>query len=186
MTSTNKESLVPEVPGTIHMEMPSSVENNDELGVKTVTSCFDKSYANALKKSYPNVVLDFECLNHEEQVLSQTMLANFLFQDLVLQKEKIKALVIIGKGKIVKVVTKESIDVSARFSNRYEIIRSYEEKKWKCVVRGACKSSVLRILGVPCEITDEDLIGQVACFAEVSSKVGRDRFGEKDDPRLIG
>lgn len=179
--------MVHGTPGPSIMALPTPTQGDGESTNRRVTSTSIPSYAKALKKSYPNITLDFECLGSDEGGLSQSILADFLFEELLLQKSEIKGLVMFTKGnKTVKIETKETVDVSERFGNKHEFRRDYGNKSWRCVVRGAMKSSVLRILGVPCEISNEDLLKEIVPFAKVTSGMNMERFGDRDDPRLSG
>ncbi|TRY75013.1 hypothetical protein TCAL_12118 [Tigriopus californicus] len=80
------------------MELPTPPANDGDTTKISVTSMPVHSYAKVLKKTYPNMVLDFECSANEDEILSQTILAEFLFEELKVQKTEIKGLVMFSKG----------------------------------------------------------------------------------------
>lgn len=190
------ESLGPSLgPGTYEtqkMETTSPPTDGDSLSGEGKTNSGRKeettTYATALKKNYPCVVLDFVCASYPEEVLTDKIMADFVFDELRMQKSEMTGMRARSKGnRVVKVLTKESVSVEERFGENFHFARQYSGKTWHCKIRGGNKvASPLRLLCVPEDIGNEELINEVAKFSEVRSGIISEVFAERNDPRLRG
>lgn len=159
----------------------------DQLVNRPVGLPGSQSYASAIRRSFPFVVLDFECKEMPDETLSDTTMADFIFDEIGFKKSELTGMRGLSKGnRVAKVLTREPIVVSKRFQDQYEFHRAYRNKNWKCSIRGGRPNSTLRFIGVPKTISNAQLVNSVQTFDTITSEVEMDAFGGRNDPRLRG
>lgn len=143
--------------------------------------------ANVARKAYPFVYVDFTS-NREGSILSWSELADFVFDELEISKNEITEIrTIRGKAStIVRLRSREEIRVKERFANKFEFQRSYGDKIWNCVIRGAQLFAPLRYLNVPDTVSLTDLEQATSTFALLKSTISEETFEDRHDPRLSG
>lgn len=145
------------------------------------------SYAKVVRKKFPALTLDLSCDLEGERVMSQ-IVADFVFNDLLMASSEISRIVGIGKpNNVINIVTKSEVLVKERFGDVFEFRRQYGHQKWTCSIRGGGDSnSFVRLFHVPHELEKEDLIKALSSFATPLSGLMIEKFGKESDPRFAG
>lgn len=174
--------------------------------MKSTSSSFSRAYASVAscgssipasstveawkaKDDLMSLVLDFKCKENPDALVTDKVIADFIFDELKLQRSEITGLVQLGGGngqRSVRVETVHPFDVNERFGDNLHYQRMVIERKWLCSIRKANSASYLRFFNVPGWITNEELLSVITSFAKPLATMEKECFGKFQDPRLSG
>ena len=156
---------------------PSTALNQATPALDQATPALN-SWANIAKRKYPNLVLEFtpqvEDLGKKlnPKVSLDQVVGKFVFEDLQILRSELMEIRVFGSHtKTVRFRTKQDIVVADRWSHLpRDITKVHEGITWTCMVKGLKKKEAkLRIINVPEEASDQEIIQQISNFAPVSS-----------------
>lgn len=134
-----------------------------------------------------SIYLDLDCPERPDAPITDTVVADFIFDELRLKSDEFVGIVRAGSGqRSVKIETVRHINVAERFGEDPSFVRVIGGSKWSCILRGGERSSPMRFFNVPRWVTNQDLITTITPFAKALGPIEKELFGKLNDPRLKG